>query len=549
MSLDDLHSLSDFEYPQEQAPAAPPPKKPRKPEKAKKAEKKADKKAEKEKPSKDSGKPGNKERAGLFGRKKHEEPAPEIESPVEVAPEIAVAVAAPEAAPEVAVSVPEIAPEVAPVVESEPEMPAVEEAREPTFVRQPIYLDDIPPLVEAPPEPLAPRVPEPRPARSAPPTAEPAVPWYQTKGWRIAGKVGGFLLALLWLVLISGTLIMRTFGYEPLVVQTQSMEPTVDAGDLMISTTRTEPVQVGQIYIGIAPNTGLPTAHRVTGPGPDPDCWITKGDNNDAVDPYCLTTAELSKKIVGWIPYGGFVNNFLSQPLVRMLMFVAPLLLFLPPIIRAFRTQKMPASETESDEDTGEGSDESAEDEPVGLRIGAVDKVVSLLVALAIFGILGARLYYGFVPVAVGDVQPESSLAGGAMAITQPRPIGDLVPGDVILIVPPEQTLASLQSVVVQEQDPTLLPPEPGNVYISTVDAAAPAGSTINRMQFQAAAEVPTVVFEVPRLGALLPVLATTAGFAGIMILMGLFGTILVMRVLLSTGNTRTRKRPAGNVA
>jgi hypothetical protein len=131
------------------------------------------------------------------------------------------------------------------------------------------------------------------------------------------------------------------------------------------------------------------------------------------------------------------------------------------------------------------------------------------------------------------------------MAITQPSAVADLVPGDIILVVKPGDSVATLQQVIAQQEDTALLPPEPGNIFVSSVDAVAPVGTPINRMQLLEAGEVPQVVYQVPRLGGWLPVLATTAGFAGVMVLLGLFATILVMRVLLSTGNTQTRKSPA----
>lgn len=360
-------------------------------------------------------------------------------------------------------------------------------------------------------------------------------PWYRSRGFKIGLRIGGFLLALLWILLIGGTLILRGFGYEPLVVRTSSMEPTVDAGDLMIAKARTDPVEVGAIYVGLNPTTGAPTAHRVMGPGPDPDTWVTKGDNNDAADEYFLPSAELDRQIVGWVPFGGYVNNFLAQPLIRILMFAAPILLFAPPLIRAFRTPK-PHKRPVADAEDGFEEDE----EPVVIRIGPVDKVVSIAVALGIFVLLGARMYYGFVPVVVGETGPESTLTSGSMAITQMQPVAGLEPGEVIQIISPEQIEPTLQQLVVPPEDPTQLPPEPGNRYIATVDALNPIGATITRMQMPEASELPQVVFEGPYLGRVLPVLATAAGFGGLLVFLGLLATLLAMRVLLSTGNTHS---------
>lgn len=100
-----------------------------------------------------------------------------------------------------------------------------------------------------------------------------------------------------------------------IVVTGQSMEPTMQAGDVAVVRT------VGKYGVGdvIAyqpfPETKASVIHRIT--AIDDDGRITvRGDNNDFDDPYYPAMADIQGRMLFSIPKAGKIVTYLSQPLV-----------------------------------------------------------------------------------------------------------------------------------------------------------------------------------------------------------------------------------------
>lgn|GEM_PF-1180137 len=99
------------------------------------------------------------------------------------------------------------------------------------------------------------------------------------------------------------------FGWSGSVVQTGSMRPHVQPGDVVLSTTLPEdsPVPLGGVveFRTLAPDGGERTVmHRIVGEGEVRGEWVTAGDANDDVDSDTLTRDEITgqaRLLVRWV--------------------------------------------------------------------------------------------------------------------------------------------------------------------------------------------------------------------------------------------------------
>ena len=358
----------------------------------------------------------------------------------------------------------------------------------------------------------------------------PGAPARRRSAWRWLLLVPVYVLCTIALLASVAVVGMRIMGIEPMVVRTSSMEPTIMAGDLILAKGISGPLELGKIYIHQSPETGGDTAHRLLSAGPEAGTWYTKGDNNEVRDEYLLTDADFSREVIGWLPGMGYVNNALAQPLLRTLMFLAPLGLFLPSLIRGARRRSV----AEGLDAVADGEADVAAPPTHAFHLSRTDKAVSALIALGIFGLLAARLVMNVTPVVVTSAAADAPLAGGSMALVQPVAVSSLVPGDVVFITMPEQDVPTFRIVTDPDPEAPLAPASPGNEYVFTVDATDSPGTTPKAAQLATADSIPGVVTAIPRLGVILPVLATPTGFAGLIAILGLFATLLLIRISLA---------------
>ncbi len=123
------------------------------------------------------------------------------------------------------------------------------------------------------------------------------------------------------------------FGYTPLSVQTDSMSPTFNAGDLIIIK-KTDPsaLKVGDIvtFHTIIENQYALNTHRIDEIEESDGIrrYVTKGDNNPGSDADIITNGDIVGKYVFRIPKLGRVMDFLSGSAGFLVCIVLPMLLF-----------------------------------------------------------------------------------------------------------------------------------------------------------------------------------------------------------------------------
>lgn len=156
-------------------------------------------------------------------------------------------------------------------------------------------------------------------------------------------RIGGILLdILIALVIILGiitTIISLTsnedgipsvFGYSPFSIQTNSMLPTLKAGDLIVvKAVDPDTLVVGDIisYYDTIDGENVIKTHRVVSIIDEGvRLYTTRGDNNDVEDNYVLTEVDIIGKYQNIrIPLLGYIIDFFKSKWGFLLFIIIPL--------------------------------------------------------------------------------------------------------------------------------------------------------------------------------------------------------------------------------
>lgn len=123
-------------------------------------------------------------------------------------------------------------------------------------------------------------------------------------------------------------------GYTPLVVETDSMKPTFESGDLIfIKKCDTSKLKEGDIitFHTIIDNQYALNTHRIQkiDEANGVRSYTTIGDNNNGVaDQHVISDGDIVGKYIGHVSGLGRVMNFLSSSMGFLIVIVLPMLLF-----------------------------------------------------------------------------------------------------------------------------------------------------------------------------------------------------------------------------
>ncbi len=138
-------------------------------------------------------------------------------------------------------------------------------------------------------------------------------------------------LVILLLVTATLTFFAPRFGWQIDTVLSGSMEPAIPTGSIVVS--RTVPlseIQVGDIITFSGSGRDRFITHRVTAIGQsDGVVFTTKGDANNAGDPFFVPAENVVGKVILHIPFLGFVFSFVKTPLGIIVTLIIPGLLVL----------------------------------------------------------------------------------------------------------------------------------------------------------------------------------------------------------------------------
>jgi signal peptidase len=164
---------------------------------------------------------------------------------------------------------------------------------------------------------------------------------------KLAKKIATlFLSAVLWIIILTSALYAFTTlatrdtskvaslaGFTPLIVETGSMSPTFDAGDLiLIRSCDPASLQEGDVitFHTIINNEYALNTHRIESILADNGVrsYVTKGDNNEISDTHVIADGDIVGKYVTRVPYMGKVMELLSSSMGFLIIIVLPMILF-----------------------------------------------------------------------------------------------------------------------------------------------------------------------------------------------------------------------------
>jgi len=126
-------------------------------------------------------------------------------------------------------------------------------------------------------------------------------------------------VAVLALVLFMAVSPVIGFRFDP--VLSGSMSPTIEVGDLAISSSvDKEDIKVGDIIV--FRHSGILICHRVIGIDAEAGWIQTQGDANEDPDPYTITYNDVVTEVGLVVPYTGHAVLFLKSVYGWVLIFV-----------------------------------------------------------------------------------------------------------------------------------------------------------------------------------------------------------------------------------
>lgn len=146
---------------------------------------------------------------------------------------------------------------------------------------------------------------------------------YLTQITTIAIYIGVGLFVLLALLLL-GSMLPITNGYQLRVVESGSMEPTFGTG-AVIMTKSASTYAVGDVVTFQRRTDDRATTHRIM--SIEGGLYTMQGDANNAPDLVPVEEVEIAGVVLLHIPYLGYVLNFAQQPLGFMFLVGVPALL------------------------------------------------------------------------------------------------------------------------------------------------------------------------------------------------------------------------------
>ena len=149
------------------------------------------------------------------------------------------------------------------------------------------------------------------------------------------------LVLVVFVAFAAITLFGPAIGWRVGAVVSGSMEPSMHAGDVMI----TRPVDPGEVEVGdvvlFKPTQGESfVAHRVIAITQEPDLrFVTKGDANNARDPNPVSTGELEGILFLNVPYLYLLFTLIRTPLGLLLTIGIPAAILISFELRKFWTR------------------------------------------------------------------------------------------------------------------------------------------------------------------------------------------------------------------
>lgn len=131
----------------------------------------------------------------------------------------------------------------------------------------------------------------------------------------------GFALFALLALLLLGSLLPVSNGYQLRVVESGSMEPTIPTGAVVV-VRAAETYAVGDVVTFQRRGDAAATTHRII--ALEDGDFIMQGDANNVADMTPVRPAEVVGRVMVTVPYVGYVLAFAKQPIGFLILVGLP---------------------------------------------------------------------------------------------------------------------------------------------------------------------------------------------------------------------------------
>lgn len=150
-----------------------------------------------------------------------------------------------------------------------------------------------------------------------------------------AARATGMVVLAGWVLIALAVVLFsfgpRVFGHQVLIVRSGSMEPAIMTGSVVV----VQPVSPNALKVGDvitfepADGTGKVVTHRIVEVVEESSAptFRTKGDANNALDAFPVRYVNTGWRVIGSVPYAGYLFNTLSRPEARAVLVGVPALL------------------------------------------------------------------------------------------------------------------------------------------------------------------------------------------------------------------------------
>ena len=156
-----------------------------------------------------------------------------------------------------------------------------------------------------------------------------------------------FIIILYNIILVGITSIKEdegwnVFGYKAFIITSESMQPKIDIGDVIVIKSVPEEEIKTEDIITFKKNNEQITTHRIINiiEEDGKKQYITKGDNNKTGDTEQITYDKIEGKVTLVIPYLGHIIDFLEDKMVLLIVLLIILIITLIYLIFSDKKEK-----------------------------------------------------------------------------------------------------------------------------------------------------------------------------------------------------------------
>ena len=127
---------------------------------------------------------------------------------------------------------------------------------------------------------------------------------------------------------IAGSFLPTKDTYTFRVVESGSMEPSIQTGSVVVTIPR-DNYAVGDVVTFKSPTSSTPTTHRLVGVADTGSeaTYTTKGDANEDADYQTTSESDILGRVFLVIPYAGYVSAFAQTKAGIVILVLVPLLI------------------------------------------------------------------------------------------------------------------------------------------------------------------------------------------------------------------------------